>query len=424
MYKGEQKYKLGRREFLGAVGSASSVGVLVASEGRGGRTQKEVDSKKTTRIGLIGCGGRGTALGEIIERLNAEGEPVEITAVCDVYRPRLERATARWSAKPYAKSVELIRDANVDAVIIATPDRLHAFQTIEAARARKDVYCEKPLTHWRQPEKLTEMVEAVKGSGIVFQIGAQRLSDKTWKEAAQIIQSGGIGKPVHVQMGYCIHGVRGDTGMPIDDPKAQAGLSLNWEAFLADAPPCPFSVSRFFRWRMYMDYAGGPCTDNNVHFLILIIRTLGLTFPKNVVALGGIYFYGDGEREVPDTFDMIAQYPQDLSFTFVGTYCNDHVMETAIRGTEATLTLPSPETVVARIEPEAGSTKGARALGNWDVGHDHMLDFVRCVQTREKPIGDIDLAYHTQILLNMAMRSFVERKVVSFDLASHQITLS
>jgi predicted dehydrogenase len=320
--------------------------------------------------------------------------------------------------------VELIRDANVDAVIIATPDRLHAFQTIEAAQARKDVYCEKPLAHWQQAEKLTEMVEAVKTSGIVFQIGAQRLSDKTWKEAAEIIQSGGIGKPVHVQMGYCIHGVRGDTGMPIDDPYVQAGPSLDWEAFQADAPPRPFTASRFFRWRMYMDYAGGPCTDNCVHFLILVIRALGVSIPKNVVALGGIYVYGDGEREVPDTFDMIAQYPQDVSFTFLSTYCNDHVVETAIRGTEATFTLPTPETIVARVEPQWGSENRIRALGTWDVIHDHMLNFLHCVRRREKPVGDIDLAYHTQILLNMAMRSFVERKVAYYDPATHLVEVS
>jgi predicted dehydrogenase len=320
--------------------------------------------------------------------------------------------------------VDLVRDPNVDAVIVATPDRLHAFQTIEAAQARKDVYCEKPLAHWQQTEKATEMVEAVKRSGIVFQIGAQRLSDKTWKQATEIVQSGGIGKPVHVQMGYFLHGVRGDTGMPIDDPNAQPGPSLDWEAFQADAPPRPFTASRFFRWRMYMDYAGGPCTDNDVHFLILVIRALGVSFPKNVVALGGIYVYNDGEREVPDTFDMIAQYPQDVSFTFVGTCCNDHAIETAIRGTEATFTLPTPETIVARVEPQAESEKRARALGTWDVVHEHMLNFLHCVRTREKPVGDIDLAYHTQVLLNMAMRSFVERKVTYYNAVTHQIGVS
>jgi predicted dehydrogenase len=312
----------------------------------------------------------------------------------------------------------------VDAVIIATPDRLHVFQTMESAQAHKDVYCEKPLAHWQQTEKVEEMVQEVKRSGIVFQIGAQRLSDKTWKQATEIVQAGGIGRPVHVQMGYFLHGVRGEAGMPIDDPNAQPGALLDWDAFQADAPPHPFTISRFFRWRLFMDYSGGPCTDNDVHFLILILRALGVSFPKNVVALGGIYAYNDGEREIPDTFDMIAQYPENISLTFLGTYCNDHGIETAIRGTEGTFILPSAETVMARVEPQAGSKKTARALGTWDVVHDHMLNFLHCVRTRGKPVGDIDLAYHAQVLLRMAMRSFVERKVAYYDSLTNQIRMS
>jgi len=350
-------------------------------------------SKKRIGIGLIGCGGRGSALGQQIDQLKVEGESVDIAAVCDIYQPRLERAAAQWSAKPYRSSVDLVRDSNVDAVIIATPDRLHVFQTIEAAQEHKHVYCEKPLTHWQQIGKATEMVQAVKRSGIVFQLGAQRLSDKTWKQATEIIRNGGIGKPVHVQMGYFLHGVIGDAGMPIDDPKAQSGPSLDWIAFQADAPPHPFTVSRFFRWRLYMDYSGGPCTDNDVHFLILLLRALGVSFPKNVVALGGIYTYNDGEREIPDTFDMIAQYPENISVTFLGTYGNDHGVETAVRGTEGTFILPTAETIVAQVEPQSGSKNPRRALGIDNAGREHMLNFLHCVRTQEKPVGDIDLAY-------------------------------
>jgi hypothetical protein len=138
-----------------------------------------------------------------------------------------------------------------------------------------------------------------------------------------------------------------------------------------------------------------------------------------VVALGGKYAYGkDAEREVPDTFDLVAQYPEGLNFTFLGTYANDTPVETVIRGTDGTMRLAEAGLV---SEPLAGLKHPRREIAHLDVGTEHMKDFLRSVRTREKPQGDIDLAYYVQALITMAMRSYVERKVASFDEKSEQI---
>lgn len=399
-----------RRTFLRASVAAGS---LAASQGETATGDKRIG------VGLIGCGGRGSYLGRITQQLGQQGEPVQLTAVCDVYRPRLERAVKNFSVKAYRDASELVGDPNVTAVIVATPDRLHASHSLMAARNGKAVYCEKPIAHWQQFDQVKELVQEVRRTGIVFQMGTQRLADPIWRQAAEAVRRGDIGKPVHVQMGYFRRGDSGERGMPIDDPNARPGPDLNWDAFLADAPSVPFTPSRFFQWRMYMDYSGGPCTDNDVHFLALMIKALGVKFPKRVVALGGKYIY-NGEREVPDTFDMIFEYPEGLNLTFLGTYGNDHGLDTVVRGTEATLRFGSAD---AEVEPLEGSAKRRRTLARLDVNLEHLRDFFQCVRTNRRPQGDIDLAYYTQVALIMAMRSFVDRKIASFDPATEQIRL-
>ena len=116
-----------RRSFLaGAVLAAPAV-AQIAGE------------KKPLRVGLIGAGARGTYLADTTAKMGEQGEPVQLAAVCDLYQPRLERAEVKYKAKGYAKTADMLRDAQLDAVMIATPDRQHILNTLEAIRAGKDV---------------------------------------------------------------------------------------------------------------------------------------------------------------------------------------------------------------------------------------------------------------------------------------------
>jgi len=125
----------------------------------------------------------------------------------------------------------------------------------------------------------------------------------------------------------------------IADPDAKPGPDLDWEAFLGDASKVPFSVQRFFSWRKYLDYAGGPCTDLFPHVFTPFVSALGLNYPSLAVASGGIFKYTTYDREVPDTFNMCVDYPEKVSAVLVCTLANDYVTEPAIRGDEGTLTL-------------------------------------------------------------------------------------
>lgn len=401
---------MNRKQFLKSMGAAGALASTAPAS--------QTTAAQPRGVGLIGCGGRGTALANAVDQLGKAGEGSRIVAVSDIYQPRLERAATRFSAKYYKNYADLIRDPNVNAVLIGTPDRVHVFNALEAVKAGKDVYCEKPITHWQQFDKLKELVREVRARNVIFQMGAQRLADPIWRNAAGLIARGEIGKPVHVQMGYFRLGDSGERGMRIDDPNAQPGPSLDWEAFQADAPRRPFSISRFFQWRLFMDYSGGPCTDNNVHFIAPMMKALGLGFPNAVAALGGNYKYGnDPEREVPDTFDAIFEFP-GLNFTFMGTYANDTGVETAIRGTEGTITC---EEMGLKSQPLDGVNKRRREMARGDMTVEHMRDFVHSIQTRTRPQGDIELAYRVQVALIMAMRSYLERRVVRFNAEKEEI---
>jgi len=132
-----------------------------------------------------------------------------------------------------ARAHILLADPNVDVVCIATPDRLHAPQAIDALNAGKDVYCEKPLTHWAQFDLAKKVEEAAEKNGRLVQVGTQHMADENYPEIIRLIRDGIIGKPVHVT---CSYFRRGDWGerMKIDDEDARPGPDLLWERFLGE----------------------------------------------------------------------------------------------------------------------------------------------------------------------------------------------
>lgn len=199
--KTEPSGHITRRTFLG--NAAVTAGLAAAGTALRPRAAQGRVLGANDRIGfgMIGCGGEGSGLMRMLQRLKAGGLNVEITAVCDVYRPRLDRAAKDFGAKAsYMDYTELLADPNVDVVGIATPDHIHGQQAIDAVRSGKDVYCEKPVTHWRQFERTKRLYQIVKKSDRVFQLGSQYMSDSAWSQAKKLVESGLIGKPTPLQM--------------------------------------------------------------------------------------------------------------------------------------------------------------------------------------------------------------------------------
>ncbi len=375
-------------------------------------------------VGFIGTGGRCGAHLKIINDFKQQGiaEPV---AVCDVYRPRLQAASKNTGgAKMYDEHEALLADANVDVVCIASPDRLHGPQTIDALSAGKDVYCEKPLTHWAQFELAKKIEETSKKTGKLVQVGTQHMADDNYPEIIRLIHDGIIGKPVHVE---CSYYRRGDWGerMKIDDPNATPGADLNWERFLGDAPKVDFTVSRFFQWRMYWDYAGGPATDLLVHTFTPIFCILQLDFPQRVFGGGGTFQY---DREVPDQCNIIADYPDGPSVVMTNSLSNHVPADTVIRGTDGIISwamLQGGTGEGVRIVPFAKDKK--EILMPWKGQGDTSklwADLLDCVKTRKQPKCNIGMAVRVQAPLSMGILSHRESKVALFDEATQSIRMS
>jgi len=276
------------------------------------------------------------------------------------------------------------------------------------------------------------MARAVKDSGRVFLLGTQGLSDGAWHRMKALVADGLIGRPLLAECGYFRVGDWGERGMKIDDPNAKPGRDLNWQAFLGDAPRRPFDVSRFFRWRMYADYAGGPVTDLYPHSLTPVTSILDVSMPEMVVATGGKFRYE--EREIPDTFSILIDYPEEFTIVVLGTQGNNYVANgtrgaggriPVIRGWEGTLTI---ERKTNRIEfiPVQGSGK-KRQYFDIPCGEsmqNYFKHFVDCCRKRKTDTwSDAGLAYRTQTALIMGMWAYREGGVARFDRDREKIVL-
>jgi predicted dehydrogenase len=349
------------------------------------------DRQQTIRIGIIGNGGEGESLVRSLgfahpdwvqERRRAiEEDPrdrwlqewlrqqdlnVELTAVCDVFDVRAERAIAASTqpvrpggdtrtlqpAKRYRHYEELLAAPDVDAVIIATPDHLHAAMTIAAAKAGKHVYCEKCMT--RTFDEVFPMADAVRDSGIVFQLGHQNRQLESHEKAREVVEKGILGPLTLVETttnrndpwGAWVWDIH-----PDGNPR-----TIDWELFQeAAGSRVPFSLERFFRWRCWYDYGSGLSGDLLSHEYDAVNQVLGLGIPKTAAASGGIYFFKDG-RDVPDTFQAILEYPhRDLTLVYSSTLANGRYRGQVYMGHDATMEVSSG----LRITADGSSTRYA-----------------------------------------------------------------
>jgi predicted dehydrogenase len=412
-----------RREFLRTAAQAAAT--LSAVQAAPFLARGEVlGANDQLGIGFIGVGGRGSSHVHTVQRLIQAGEKARIVAVSDAYGYRREEAAHQSGAKIYTHHQELLADKNVDVVCIATPDRLHVPQALDAIRAGKDVYCEKPMGHWSQFALSKQFYLETQKLKRIVQIGNQANSSPAWKQVGDLIQQGAIGRVQHIQAGYYRDGDWGER-MPIPDKEAKPGPDLDWEAFLGDAPKVPFTVDRFFSWRKYLDYAGGPCTDLFPHVITPFISIFGLTFPSLAVASGGIFKYTTYDREVPDTFNMCLDYPDKLSIVLVCTLSNEYQTDPVIRGDGGAITLQtdwSSGVDSVTVSPRKGERKEIKG-GRMDTTYAHWQNLLHCVRTREKPVSDVEFGFHVQTALNMAMLSYLQRKVATFDFARQEIVL-
>ncbi len=407
-----------RRDFIRQSGTAAAA-AAAASAFPTFAAGAQAGANDRPGVGFIGTGGRAGAHIGIINELQKKGmaEPV---AVCDVYKPRVEAAARRTGGTTiYRNYKKLLDDKNVDIVCIATPDRHHAPQAIDAVRAGKDVYVEKPLTHWTQFDLAKQLSEEAEKRNRIVQVGTQYMADAAYGRVKELIKKGAIGKPIHAQAGYFRRGDWGER-MHIPDPKAKPGPDLDWEQFLGDAPKVDYTASRFFQWRLYWDYAGGPSTDLLVHTYTPIFCMLDVTYPKRTVGMGGMWQY-KGLREVPDTFNMTIDYPDGPSVVLMNTLSNQTGCQAFIRGTNGILRFEGKRII---IQPH-GAKEPSHVINSQGFGDTHKLwvNLVESVHTRRPPLSPVSVGAQVQAPLNMAILSYREDKMALFDFEKQKIVM-
>lgn len=416
------KERLSRRGFLKTTAAVGAAATLTARN-----VARAAGANERMVTAFIGCGhiAKEGHLKELAPSLIKDGK-LDVVAACDVYQTRAKEFQA--IAKEAGQDVKLVRDYHeilgmkgVDYVTIAAPEHWHAKMSIEALAAGKHVYVEKPVTHTIEEAK--EVVAKVKHTGLKFQVGVQGMSDDSYAAAHEAIQAGKIGTVVQAQIEYCrdYPAERGPWRVEnIDFAKmATRPDDLDWDAWLGPAPKRPWDPHRYFEWRNYTDYSGGISTDLFVHRITRIIKACGLEFPVRVAGMGGIYSWPDG-RELPDSFEMIAEYPKiekvtnGMTVYVLGTMANRHVIEHLIRGTKGTLIFfrnqgweirePRTEKVLEKYERKGGE--------QISLHHANLHAAIR----DNKPLNcPVELGQYGLTAVAMANQSWFDKKMMTWD---------
>jgi predicted dehydrogenase len=413
---------LTRRKFLQATAAAAVV-VPGSALGASARVQ---GANNRVRLAVLGTGTRGTMLAGFFAR----HQDCELVAGCDVDKTRLDqflKALAPTGAKleTYEDYKQILDRQDIDAVVVGTPDHWHGPMTVEACAAGKDVYVEKPVSNAIEPA--WKMVEAARAHDRVVQVGLQQRQGQHFKEAAQLVQEGLLGKVTHVVMQY------GGAYTAAPEPSEAPPATLNWELFQGPAPRRPYKPSRHRRWRTYYDYGGGLVTDWGVHLVDVANWYLGLDTkaPRMASASAQYVNVENPERDqVPDAFVVSWQYdnvvmsftnavPPDPEFGAQGNYFYGPRGCLQVHRGGFMVRPNPPRRIPGRPEPPPPIEARLRGF-NENYADDphtiaHCRDFLDCVKSRKRPIGDIEIGFYSTLPCLLALLAVREGRSFAWN---------
>jgi predicted dehydrogenase len=402
--------RLSRRQFVAA--AAATPALLSCSFAE----DKKVEANDRLTVGFIGMGTQnGGHLGFCLGQ-----KDVQVVAVCDVDTTRREAAKKRVEDK-YAEQTkkgtykgctgyndfhELIARKDIDAVFIATPDHWHAIPAIEACIAKKDIYCEKPLTLTIHEAKL--LIDAARKYERVFQVGSQQRSGAEFRTACELVRNGKVGKLKEVYVNV------GASSKPCDLPEEKLEEGLDWDRWLGPAPKRPYNSvlsprgvhKHFPNWRNYREYSGGMMTDWGAHHFDIAQWGLGMDEsgptqiipPEDPKAWHGLkYVYANGV--VVHHAEEYEKGKKVNGVAFIGSDGKVFVN----RGYLAT-------------EPAELKTL---KLDDKDVhlykSPGHQRDWLECVKTRKKPICDVEIGARSVTVCHLGNLAYWNRRKLEWD---------
>jgi predicted dehydrogenase len=341
---------------------------------------------------VLATGGRGRYVSRVFQKMGAE-----CVALCDVYEPYLEMAQKDApQAKTYVDYHELIeKEKSLDAVLIASPDHQHAPMLYAALKAKKDAYLEKPLS--KSLEESTAMIEAVRKSRQVVQVGMQRRSAPAIMKAKKLVDDGVLGRVTLVKPQW-----HWNISAKLDNSPLPG--KLDWKRFLGSAPKRDLEPMRFRKWRYFWDYAGGNMTDQGTHLMDVVQWFMGSGPPKSAVCHGYVAKMEGAEH--PDVFSAVFEYPNFMA-TWTLDYANSFQNGWSITfmGDRGTLILDDAGYTVY-AEPwkrEAAPVQEEKAPVPMET---HVQNFFDCIKSRQDPNCTVEIAAQAVAgphLANLAM---------------------
>ena len=323
-----------RRNFLGTA-STASVAAAAVTTWTAKSYSNVVGANDRIRVGFIGAGGMGTNHLNAIRKL-AKPNNLQPIAVADCWKTRAEKGKEVVGAdKSHTNYHQVLDNKDIDYVTIATPEHWHCEMTLDALDAGKAVYCEKPMTH--TIDEGLEIMRKQKETKLPVQIGVQAMSDDSYRSAAKAIRDGVLGQVVQAQIEYVRrYGSQGPWRNPSINDDTPKPSDLNWSDWLGNAPKIPWNPHHYYEWRNYRRYSGGIATDLFIHRITRIMQACDLLFPRRVVGMGGIWQWRD-DRDLPDNFEMICEYPRGMTVYVLGTMSNRVGIDHLIRGYRGTM---------------------------------------------------------------------------------------
>ncbi|HWZ50206.1 MAG TPA: Gfo/Idh/MocA family oxidoreductase, partial [Granulicella sp.] len=305
-------FELNRRSFLKAAGVTSAESLLAAKMHLLAATHSEpgrpVAANDHIHFALIGAGIQGQGDTKIAVQVPG----VKLVAVADCYDGRLAHSKELWGNDLFTTRDyrEILARPDIDAVLIATPDHWHKQASVDAMKAGKDVYCEKPMIHLYSDGP--EMIETARSTNRILQVGSQRVSSTVYQKAKDLLHSGAIGQLNMVTARWDRNSAMGawNYTVPLDaSPEA-----CDWPRFLGTAPQIPFNAEQFFQWRKWKAYGSGVAGDLFVHLFSGTHFITGSNGPTRAMATGGLRFWNDG-RNVPDVMLGLFDYREGFNLS-------------------------------------------------------------------------------------------------------------
>jgi len=447
-----------RREFISKTGMVAAGVTMGAANFSSVSCARTIGPNDKIRVGFIGIGNRGT---QVMDLFRAEPD-CEVAALCDVYQPYLDRDYSKVnprikeligdkvpkmgenfpaSVKKYTDYRKLLDDKSIDAVMIATPDHWHAIQTIDALKAGKHVYVEKPLA--KTVKEGRAMINAAKNSKLIVQVGLSRRGSTTYQKLAKDVPSGKLGKVTYASGAHISNMFPNGIGkLQAEEPPKD----FDWDMWLGPKSMRPYQYNiapYMFRWWEEFD---NQIANNGVHSLDLLRWVLNEKAPSSIVTIGGRYAVKD-DRTIPDTMQTMFEFPSGLLLVYTtleassGSFYPFGMLE--FRGTNGTLyaggandykIIPARkgqfQTWDKLMDAEdyvnkPGSVKGKLADGSYAEPTANLVrNFLDCIKSGKQPIIGLEEGHISTNMAHMATISMIVRQRLEWDAEKEVFTNS